>query len=219
MVPALIDEERYPPHSMNRLFHLKPIQAILFQLSSKTVINGESYSTYLQSMRAMTSLSEIHEQYDLPVNNENTWLLNFGSYAFRRDTKEAWQQFISDPLINDEERRMLIVRLKEFTKLDVAELFLNVTFNDILNEGGSAQNRYHQILSMGKSGQEMFAWIGDKQLVLDELELKIGSFSDPSLVEGSLSDVVAIFQEMGILSKDVSQVFYMDHHIQIYLSF
>jgi hypothetical protein len=206
MVPALIDEDRCPPHSMNRLFHLKPIQAILFQLPSQVVRNGESYSTYLQSMQATKKIIAIHEKYGLPINNENTWLLNFGNYAFRRDTKEVWHRFLSDASINDEERIMLIVRLKEFTKLDVAELFLNVTFNDILKGGGTAKDKYHKILSMGESSQEMFAWIGSKKLVLEELEFNIGNFSNPLLVERSLSDVVAIFQDMGILSKDGGEV-------------
>jgi hypothetical protein len=196
ILPAI---EKHPPQSMNRLFYLKPLEAMIFQKSSPSILHAHSINTMLSMTKQTRRMESTFHSLGLLQTPRNMWLLAIGKQSFCSDLNAKWNKWITN--LSDESRAVLVNNLKLLQELGIGDIFINLRFSAAIK---AYPDDAEAVLLLLKAeideAKESFEWLKKQNILLNSLEQQTGNWSNPSYVKNNLAKLQSSLQKMGFLA-------------------
>ncbi len=210
IIPAL---EKYPPQSLERLYPLKFLDAMIFQRPSDNVKDAHSYAQVLQTIKNMTNIKvqAMQEGVDLKDSyvQELLVLYMMSRYSFNRECAASWKEFIKMiaqmPVKEQEVQIQNLMQIYiEMDSLGMSEVWMNTLFKKAWDNASAIRGnlKVEQIIQelsqVKQQNDKLFEWIKDKVIILNGLEQQIPMWSDPAFATKKCAKLKALFQnELG----------------------
>lgn len=125
LIPAI---ENNPPQSLERLYPLKFLEALILQPASKSTIAGFSFGlTALTAQKEKAALSEVQKTSPSQILSSNAYIaLNWKNEIYRKDFQDKWVQFVSK--LSPSDADAFVKDLIEIKKMGFLNEWLNIRF-------------------------------------------------------------------------------------------
>lgn len=125
IIPAL---ENHPPQSLERLYPLKFLEALIFQPASSSVVGGFSFGlAALTDKKETASLKQAEKTAPGISLSPNQYIaLNFKGQIYNKEVQEKWVRYIYT--LSNEEGELLVRNLLELQKFTSLPDWLNIRF-------------------------------------------------------------------------------------------
>lgn len=196
----------FPPQSMERLYPIKFLEALLKQRPGKDVVDGHSYYEVLSYDYNQRYQRDIAMDYGISINGQAGLiildLLQLTSLGFNGTHKNNWRSFLLEVSHLEEERKAILLEdicslVKEMTALNALSIWLNVSFNNTWkNTRGRDRvtQMINQLKALSKEDVSTLRWIKEKQSILNVLQHKILSWADQKYTNENMPRLISLFQ-------------------------
>jgi hypothetical protein len=125
IIPAL---EKHPPQSLERLYPLKFLEAIVLQPASNSVVGGYSFGlAALTNKKETASLNEASKVKPGIQLTPNQYIaLNFKAEIYKKETQDKWVHYVAN--LSEVEVNQLVENLLKLQKLGSSAEWLNIRF-------------------------------------------------------------------------------------------
>jgi hypothetical protein len=206
LMPAL---EKYPPKSLDRLYPIKFLDAMIFQKPSQGVLDGTSFIQILSRDNAQKK--EIVTAHKVGMQLEGADAITILSFlgishrAFSEECREHWITFIKElNLLKAEEKQKAIKDLRkiinELESIDLVPIWVNCIFNGEWKSNSSvgpkrAKEMIQTLKEIEKEERITFRWISSNLSKLNEIEQQIGQWTKPHFVKKNTAAVIDEFMK------------------------
>lgn len=199
--------KKHPAQSMNRLFYLKTLQALVMQESSEDVVAGHSFCVLRKKWKTITK--ELNNQCDtlnIPRSNDNYYLLIMKEAAISERVWNKWDRLIEQLNLPDEKENLKIIleMTKTLHQLNILTPWMNTLFARLYDIDNRTISRLGAVFDKGG----LLKNIEEKLTELKQIENqeKCGNWSNPKFVKKNINNFKKIFRNLGFdgdsLSKD-----------------
>lgn len=208
LIPAL---EKYEPQSLERLYHLKFLEAMIFQTPGNNVMGAPSYAQVLTTDATQRKAMEIAAEEGIDVKNSDGQmmliLLKMSHLAFSEECSANWKEFIKDiTKLPAEEKAQAINDLMrviiDMNKVDMTSIWINKVFQDqwkkvcATKPAGAprAREMLNEIKAVQSSNKDTIQWITQNLYKLEAREQQISQWGDPKFVKKNTKKLIASFK-------------------------
>lgn len=170
VLPAI---EKHPPQSLERLYPLKFLEALILQSPSSSVVGGFSFGlTALTEKKETASLQEAQKlNPSVQLTPSQYIALNSRTAIYRQDVQEKWVKYVSS--LSETEAQALVNHLQEIQKLGFLNDWMNIRFP----VSDAPLKELRQELEQNK---EFFNNLGNMVDQANRLEKNVDEWSDPN---------------------------------------
>ena len=200
ILPAL---EKYPAQSMNRLYAIKFLEALVFQKYSEGIVRCNSYADIIQNNVNQDKLKKIAKDQGIAYTGNMAFLLLVGGQGYSKDTMESWKLFLQElGQIHDSSKSIaeLSKMVKDLNTIGITSSWLNLVFKKVWDKASKknrAQNVLEQMLQMIKDDKQTLDWIGKQheELKAKKQQVKSGQWSNPAFAKKQIPTLNKTFVE------------------------
>lgn len=201
---------KYPAQSMNRLFYLKILQALVMQESSNNIVSGHSFGMLRKQWKTISNHLNIQcSSLNIPQDYDNYYLLFMKEMALSNKVKNKWDLLIQQ--LNQEQdfenRNKFLKVITTLNKLNILTPWMNTKLQNYFN--------LNNLFLLDKLESSFNKEIN----ILDQIKLKLdalkqftsqeanGNWSNPKFVNKSINDFQKIIHNLGFDGIELAEMF------------
>jgi hypothetical protein len=208
ILPAL----KKQPQSMERLYPLRFLEAIIFQRPSNNIIEGFSYAELLQHEHTLKTKEISAGEKSLPFNYNTLIMLLANSQAYNDNCARCWDTFTSELSKTKDCNKALDDCVKivlQMHEMKMTAQWLNLVFYKSWQRNKTCSNRtqliLNELLQYNEESQEALAWVQEQSKELKSREMQISHWANPGFVKNNLERLRKLYLEQfgfGINGQD-----------------
>lgn len=173
LIPAI---DKYPPQSLERLYPLKFVEALILQRASKDTVGGFSFGLVAQTdKKEKAVLSEAKTiAPDAKLSTKAFIALNFKTEIYRKETQAKWIEYVST--LSEKELDQLISHLAELQKFGIAGEWLNIRFP-------ASANPLKEIERELSNNRQLFTELEKSVALANKYEASVHEWGNPAYAE------------------------------------
>lgn len=187
IIPSL---ETTQPSSLERLYHLKPLDALIFQPSSEDIINGFSFRSAL----SLHKTSEMLEKEGLSKARPHAIALQLHSKsAISREFGIIWKLFVKN-LENAFPAKVdaLFSMVKDLDELQMTSLWMGLSSS--MFDAAKPSETFDRLKKAFDANIPTFKWLKEQSQIADNFEHSTDQWADPAYCSKRMSHLTKTYR-------------------------
>lgn len=187
LLDALSGDLTNPEVHMNRLFHLKSLEALVEQPAKQGVVASSSWKQLLRAGKR-EAISQETVGGSVPTHERATILKTIANLGVHADVRKEWHEFINNLAATNNPKYLgqAADLVAAMTRLGITASWMNLIFHNVASQGEPAEKTLELLLAMQKENEEQISWAQEQLETISTLRQQTEEWATPEFTERNI---------------------------------